>query len=224
MPHSEQTNSKIVMVTTLSCVLNILLPDTDLVLSPRSIVLNRVAVQAESPDPCSNRVLRDATEDSRLGSRRGQCSYGACALGGLCPAPAPPRREFTIVEFTSAPVDRPCQKQGLSIPGRLLNCWTPLSKLRPARAAPTGLGAGAAFRAERPLRCSLGRTPGSMPLGRHAILWLRWTLRPHTALSLRAGPPVAACGGQHSIPSRVLLFGDSMVRPSPEQMCSGNVN
>jgi len=89
-------------------------------------------------------------------------------------------------------VDRPCQKQGLTIPGRLLNCSPPLSKLRPERAAPTGLGAGAAFRAERPLRCSLGRTPGSMPLGRHAILWLRWTLRPHTALSLRAGPPAAA--------------------------------
>ena len=86
MPHSEQTNSKILMTPILSGVLNILLPDTDLVLSPRSNVLNRVAVQAESPDPCSNRVLGDATEDSRLGSRRGHCSCGACAPDSHCPS------------------------------------------------------------------------------------------------------------------------------------------
>jgi len=87
-PHSEQTNSKILMTPILSCVLNILLQDTDLILSPRSGALNRGAVQAESPDPCLNRALRDATEDSRLGSRRGQCSCGACAPGCRCRAPA----------------------------------------------------------------------------------------------------------------------------------------
>jgi len=35
---------------------------TGLFVSPRSNALNRVAVQAESPDPCSNRLLRDAQE------------------------------------------------------------------------------------------------------------------------------------------------------------------
>ena len=111
IPHSKQTNSKVVMVTTLSCVLNILLQDTDLVSSSRSSDLNRVAVQAESPDPCENLALRDATEDSRLGSRRGQCSCGACAPDGVVP-PTQPRRKFPMAEFTSAPVDCPCRSRG----------------------------------------------------------------------------------------------------------------
>ena len=61
-PHSEQTNSKIVMVTILECVLVIRLHSPDFFSSPRSNALNRPAVQAESLDPCSNRSLRDAQE------------------------------------------------------------------------------------------------------------------------------------------------------------------
>ncbi len=87
-PHSEQTNSKVVMVTTQSCVLDIRRHRPDFFRRRVQIVLNRVAVQAESPDPCSNLSLRDATEDSRLGSRWGQCSCGACAPGCRCRAPA----------------------------------------------------------------------------------------------------------------------------------------
>ena len=124
-------------------------------LTAANIALNRTRFRLSIEDPA--RLFRrrlNILDRSRIGA----CSFP----GAIAPKPQWSRPRHTDAtslrrSCSGVPLDRTCHQAEPCFPGSLLTGWTPLNTLRPERAAPTGSGAGAAFRAERPLRCLLGR-------------------------------------------------------------------
>ena len=115
-------------------------------------------------------------------------------------APPPPPHDCNLPlgEVCSrVPLLRPCENAGLLIPDRLSNGCTPLNKLRPERAAPTGWGR-CGLRAGRP-PCSLGVSTGLMLLGQHAIRKAPLDAPPpHCAVASCGTPQWPPCGGHYS--------------------------
>ena len=82
------------------------------------IVLNRVAVQAESQVTLLECSVSDRT--FLTGPQAGPFFYSVLSVATVVPPTPPHGRKLQIGEVSlRVPLDRPCEYAGLSIPGRL---------------------------------------------------------------------------------------------------------